>query len=429
MTALGESSRQKHPCYPPIFLLAPFRPRQLSYGNCGISDGFLPFPGRAMLSTRAMNHKLALRWPEMVLAFRGYNITNLGRTAELLSHPLYGPNTERELVRVSQIAADLLHRPVNLVEQVRSGRETTLETYGEALAFILAVELAQLNALRDGLGSDWTAARFSFGFSLGEIGAAIAGGVLDLEAVLAVLLPLADDCVSLAHDATLGVVFTRSRELPLDEVRRLCLDVNAQGQGVIGVSAQLAPNSLLLIGQYDTLDRLYARAKETINVRVHLRKNDHKWPPVHTPIVWQRHIADRAAAQMHTMPVNPTDPRPRVFSLVTGDYSYSPLTARHRLHHWIDHPQRLWDGIYETLASGATTVVHVGPGPNIIPATFKRISADVASQTQESRSLRALSAAVRRQWLLRLLPQRAALLRAPYLRHIVLEDWLLDHNQ
>jgi len=103
-------------------------------------------------------------------------------------------------------------------------------------------------------------------------------------------------------------------------------------------------------------------------------------------------------------------------------------TARDVLRQWTEKPQRLWDGVYETLASGVTTVIHIGPGPNIIPATYKRLSADVVSQTQESRSLRALSAAVRRLWLRRILPQRAALLRAPYIEHIVLEDWLLANG-
>jgi [acyl-carrier-protein] S-malonyltransferase len=48
------------------------------------------------------------------------------------------------------------------------------------------------------------------------------------------------------------------------------------------------------MGQGDTLDRLSARARDSLNVRVHLRKNDHKWPPLHTPIVWQRQIPNRA---------------------------------------------------------------------------------------------------------------------------------------
>jgi [acyl-carrier-protein] S-malonyltransferase len=373
------------------------------------------------------NHRNFLRPRDVALSFRGYNVTNLGRTAEILAHPRLGPAMERHLNSVSSVAADLLHRGVDLVAQVRANQELTLEQYGEALALLLAVEDAQLELLGDEFNVDWRAARFSFGFSLGEIGAVVAGGVFTAEAALAVLLPLADDCVALSRDATLGVLFTRSRELKIDDVRRICLEINQEGRGVIGISAQLAPNTLLVIGQHETLDRLMQRAKDAFNVRVHLRKNDFKWPPVHTPIVWQKQIPNRAADRMHTLPVVLAEPRPRVFSLVTGNYGYTPVNARELLYQWVDHPQRLWDGIYETLASGVSTVVHVGPAPNIIPATYKRLAADVASQTQESRSLRALSAAVRRQWLRRLLPQRTALLRAPYIEQIVLEDWLLQN--
>jgi [acyl-carrier-protein] S-malonyltransferase len=368
---------------------------------------------------------LTARLPSTALAFRGYNVTNLGRSAELLAHPDFGPLASERLTAISHVAGDLLRRRVDLVAQVRSGQETTLETYGEALALVLAIESIQLELLREFFQIDWTAARFSFGFSLGEIGAIIAGGVLNLTTALEILLPLADDCVELAQGTTLGVLFTRSRELAIEDVRKLCLEVNQEGRGVVGISAQLAPNTLLVIGQNDTLDRLMEWAKNSFNVHVHLRKNDHLWPPVHTPIVWQRQISNRAAERMHTMPLLRCEPRPPVFSLVSGTYGYTSTSARDLLCQWIDHPQRLWNGIYETLASGVATVLHVGPSPNVIPATFKRLSADVASQTQESRSLRALSAAVRRLWLRRLLPQRAALFRAPFIEHIVLEDWLL----
>jgi [acyl-carrier-protein] S-malonyltransferase len=292
---------------------------------------------------------------------------------------------------------------------------------------ILAVESAQLELLQSVFGVDYRAAAFSFGFSLGEIGAIVAGGLLDPLSALTVPVSLADDCAALAHGATLAVLFTRSRELLLDDVRRLCLELNSEGRGVIGISAQLAPNTLLIIGQQDTLDRLLVRATDALGVRVHLRKNDHPWPPVHTPIVWQRHVASRAAELMHTLPVRLQPPRPRIFSLVTGSYSYQPVAARDVLYQWVDHPQRLWDGIHETLTAGIATVIHIGPGPNIIPATYKRLSADVESQLQDSRSLRALSTAVRRQWLRRMLPERAALLRAPYIEHIILEDWLLQN--
>ena len=40
--------------------------------------------------------------------------------------------------------------------------------------------------------------------------------------------------------------------------------------------------------------------------------------------------------------------------------------------------------------------------------------------------MRAASAMASRQWLGALLPKRTALLRAPKVRHIILEDWLLE---
>jgi [acyl-carrier-protein] S-malonyltransferase len=376
-----------------------------------------------------MPHKsLPARLPAAALSFRGYNVTNLGRTPELLTHSAYGPRVQAQLESVSAVASDLLHRPVDLVHHVRTKQELSLQQYGESLALLLAVESVQLALLRELHDVNWSVAKFSFGFSLGEIGAVVAGGVLDLPSALAVLLPLADDCAALAADATLGVLFTRSLELDLDDIRRLCLEVNQEGRGVVGISAQLAPNTLLVIGQHDTLDRLMSRAKQSLPVHLHLRKNDARWPPVHTPIVWQKQIPNRAADRLHTVPFVHAAPRPKVFSLVTGSYGYTAVNARELLCQWVDHPQRLWEGVYETLASGVATVLHIGPDPNIIPATFERLRANVVSQTQESRSLRALSAAVRRMWLRRLLPHRAALFRAPFIEHIILEDWLLENE-
>lgn len=91
---------------------------------------------------------------------------------------------------------------------------------------------------------------------------------------------------------------------------------------------------------------------------------------------------------------------------------------------------KLWDMVFQTLASGVELVVHVGPDPNLIPATFKRISDNIAAQTTERTwsglGLRAISPIMRRPWLTRLLSTSTALLRAPYVQHIVLEDWLLQ---
>jgi [acyl-carrier-protein] S-malonyltransferase len=74
--------------------------------------------------------------------------------------------------------------------------------------------------------------------------------------------------------------------------------------------------------------------------------------------------------------------------------------------------------------------VHVGPQPNLVPATFKRLGDNVRAQLVSLRpgglGLRAAAEVVRRGWLARLLPPGAALLRAPFVRHVILEDWLLD---
>jgi len=44
------------------------------------------------------NHLLH-RLPTAALAFRGYNVVNLGRTPELLAHPRFGATVERRLAR------------------------------------------------------------------------------------------------------------------------------------------------------------------------------------------------------------------------------------------------------------------------------------------------------------------------------------------
>lgn len=361
------------------------------------------------------------------LAFRGYNVTNLGRSHELLAQPAYAPIVERRLLEASDIASEVLRRRVDLVARVRERQETSLESYGDAVAIIVAMQLAQLELLEHFFQIAPPQAKFCFGYSLGEITALVAAGVMDYRSALEIPLTLADDCVALAAGVTLGILFTRAVELNLDQVRRICIRVNQEGRGVVGISSYLAPNSVLLLGQGNTLDRFRELMKDDLGGHVHLRKNDNQWPPLHTPIVWQRYIPCRAAELMHTIPGGFIEPKPPVLSLVTGKFSYNDYNCREILHRWTDHPQRLWDAVYESLAVGVQTMIHVGPEPNIIPATFARLSENVAAQVKGNLGMRALSAAAGRSWLKSVLPQRAALLRAPFVQHIILEDWLLLH--
>jgi [acyl-carrier-protein] S-malonyltransferase len=372
--------------------------------------------------------ELSAGMPQTALAFRGYNLTNLGKSQALLAHGAYQAIVTRQLTELSRVAADCLKRPVDLVEIVRSGTELSLSGYGESLALIVAMEMAHLEILEQCFGVNYRQAQMSLGYSLGEIVALVAGGVMEAAAAVELPLTLADDCVALADGVTLGVLFTRSLELPVDDVRRICVEVTAQGRGVIGISSILSPNSVLLLGQHDTLDRFIKLAEQAISIRLYLRRNAGRWPPLHTPIIYQRQITDRAALRLQTLPLKMIEPQPDVFSLVTGRFSYNDFNAREMLRNWVDHPQRLWDGIYETLAMGIATVIHVGPEPNLIPATFKRLADNVTQQARQNLGMRAFSAAANRPWLRGLLPNRASLFRAPFVQHVILEDWLLENS-
>jgi len=126
-------------------------------------------------------------------------------------------------------------------------------------------------------------------------------------------------------------------------------------------------------------------------------------------------------------------PVPPILSCVTGGTDYNDFNSREILHRWIDQPQRVWDVVDKTLASGVETIVHVGPEPNIFPDTFKRIALNVATQL-DSRpfarfGVRAMQTIIRRRtWLQRLLSTDPVLLRAPYIEQITLEDWLLEQR-
>lgn len=372
--------------------------------------------------------QLQRQMPDSALAFRGYNVTNLGRTPELLEHKAYGPIIEKHLAQASKNASETLKRPVDLVERVRSREETTLDSYADAVALILATEMAQLEILDQLFGVHYKAARYSFGYSLGEIAALVAGGAIPFEDALPLPLLLSDDCVSLAHDVTLGVLFSKGRTIGIDEVYRQCIHTNMEGDGVVGVSALLSPNSVLLMGQGDSLTRFKKRLDKVSGERTFLRKNEHRWPPLHTPIVWQKNIPNRCAVMMHTMNGAVTPPLPQIISMVTGDVSYNDHNARDILYRWTDHPQRLWDVVYKVLSSSVETILHIGPTPNIIPATFSRLAENVENQTKQSMGLRAMSGMVTRPWLKSLLPARSALLRAPMIEHVVIEDWLLANE-
>lgn len=364
-------------------------------------------------------------------AFRGYNTTNLSRTPELLAHPLYGRTMERYLKRASAVCERYVDRHVDLVEVVTKREEPGLDRYAEAVALIMAADHAQVDMLEEFHGVRFREAKLAYGYSLGELSAVSCAGMFSMDDVLSVPVAMAADCAAMAHNVTMGVLFSRGTAIDEHDVNRLCRLITSEGNGTIGVSAVLTPNTFLLLGQNATIDRFKAEMHKFLSDPAHVKINPERWPPLHTTIARQRNIPDRAAVMMDAMPGGLQPPCPPVFSLVTGEPNYDDYHARDILRDWVDHPQRLWDAVYETLSSGIATVIHVGPGPNVIPATFTRL-ADNVKQQMNGRSLghmgmRAAAGLARRPWLSSLLPSRTALLRAPLIRQIILEDWLLEN--
>ncbi len=379
-----------------------------------------------------MANALQDRLTSTAFAFRGYNVKNLGRSKELLAHDGYRPIIERYLTQASEICTQAIHRPVDLIARVQVGEEMTLDQYPESISLIVAMSLAQLELLEKFHNAPYRKARMAFGYSLGELTAITAGGVFDLARVMRAPLEMAEDCIALAEGVTMGVLFSRGPVLDLEQVDRLCLHINAEAEGVIGVSSYLAPNAVILLGQGRTIDRFSERMHDAFPARVYLRKNKDRWPPLHTPLVWERNINTRCGIIMRTLPGGMKKPDPPVFSLVTGKMNYTDTNARAIIYRWIDQPQRLWDAVYETLAVGIKTIIHVGPDPNLIPATYHRLSDNVRAQlsgySPSSLGLRAMSRAAGRPWLTAVLPSRTALLRAPLVEHIILEDWLIENQ-
>jgi [acyl-carrier-protein] S-malonyltransferase len=379
-----------------------------------------------------MDDSLRQRIAASALAFRGYNVTNLGRTRELLRVAAYESTLKDELRRFGAVASDCLGRQVDLVRRIEEADEPGLDAYAEAVALVVAVESAHLKILREVHDVDVSSARLSFGYSLGELHAVCGGGLFAVEDLIRVPLCLATDCAALAEGTVLAVLFSRGPAIAEEAVAGLCVRASSLGAGAVGLSAILSPNSYLLVGDMSAVDRLREEMPAVLPKGTNLRLNSNVWPPLHTPLVRRRNVPDRASAMLEKIRHGVFPARPEVVSLVTGKRNYAEHNAREILRNWVDHPQRLWDAVCETLAADVQTILHLGPEPNVIPATFQRL-ADNVQQLKDGNSLesygyRAITSLARRPWLASMLPARAALLRAPYVRHVIVEDWLLENQ-
>ena len=91
--------------------------------------------------------ELKAKLESTAFAFRGYNVTNLGRSPELLAHQAYGPIVRECLESATSVYADVIGKSVDLVGRVQRHEEASLDEYPEAIALIMAMEQAQIRIL------------------------------------------------------------------------------------------------------------------------------------------------------------------------------------------------------------------------------------------------------------------------------------------
>ncbi|MGO9463023.1 MAG: ACP S-malonyltransferase [Isosphaeraceae bacterium] len=376
--------------------------------------------------------ELRKRIKTSALAFRGYEERNVGRSFELLAHPVYGPIVSATLKRASALCSEVRGTPVDLEWRVLGHATSSLATFVEDVASIVAMEVAQFQLLEQVFDIPVHDARLSFGHSIGELASLLLGGVYEMDQLLPVPLGLAQDCADLTANTTIGLLSVTGQPLSIEQVRRLCIRISSRGHGLIGPSTYLSPYKVILLGQGDTLDLLEREMPDHLQAGATLKRRPNRFPPLHTPLVWERNVPNRTALALYHIAGGERKPTPPVVSCMTGVANYDELNSRGILADWTDHPQRLWEVMKHTLASGVELVIHVGPEPRLFPAGFDRLSEKIRRQMRK-RHLDRLGNSLfpsisRNQWLNRSLPGRAALLRAPFLDHLVLEDWLLAQD-
>ena len=90
------------------------------------------------------------------------------------------------------LCAKIIGRPVDLVRVVSRREEPGLDRYAEAVALIVAADLAQVELLEEFHGVRFREAKLAYGYSLGELSAVACGGVFDMAEVLSVPVAMAD---------------------------------------------------------------------------------------------------------------------------------------------------------------------------------------------------------------------------------------------
>ena len=126
-------------------------PRRGTNGDDSSGDepGATPAPGHeaAVTVREARGIDLKTRIGTASFAFRGYDVTNLGRSPELLEHRAFGPVVRQVLDEASAISAEAMGRPFDLAGRISRREESTLASFADDVATIVAIEAGATRSL------------------------------------------------------------------------------------------------------------------------------------------------------------------------------------------------------------------------------------------------------------------------------------------
>jgi [acyl-carrier-protein] S-malonyltransferase len=218
---------------------------------------------------------------------------------------------------------------------------------------IFLVSMAILDVLRRAGVQPKAAA----GHSLGEYGALVCAGVLEMEDALR-LVRRRGELMAGVNARTPGAM---AAVLGLDgeKVAALCRSAQAEGAGVVEAANYNSPDQTVISGEVAGVERAMALAKEQgAGKVVRLQVG----APFHCSLMGS--LSEEFAAELERYRFS--DPRIPVVANVTGDYVRTADAVKDALRRQVAGAVRWTDSINRLAADGFTTFAEIGPGRTLV---------------------------------------------------------------
>ena len=244
---------------------------------------------------------------------------------------------------------------------------------------IFLVSMAVLDVLRKaGVAPDAAA-----GHSLGEYGALVSAGVLEMEDALK-LVRRRGELMAAVNARTPGAM-AAIIGLGGDKVAEVCKKAAAEGLGVVEPANFNSPSQTVISGQEKAVERAMVLAQEAGAAKVVKLQVG---APFHCSLM--NALQDEFAAELERYTFK--EPRIPVVANVTGDYVRSASQVKDALRRQVAGAVRWTDSIEKLAGDGFDTWVEVGPGRTLGGLQRQIKPGTAAHTTGDSKSLEAFLA-------------------------------------